>query len=60
MNVMGIIFANDATLGALTANRTMASLPLAAATVRWILPFPIWQAPVCAMWVSSPATIISL
>ena len=27
MNVMGIIFANDATLGALTANRTMASLP---------------------------------
>ena len=27
MNVMGIIFANDATLGALTDNRTMASLP---------------------------------
>ena len=27
MNVMGIIFANDATLGALTASRTMASLP---------------------------------
>ncbi|MBE6946663.1 MAG: glucose-1-phosphate adenylyltransferase subunit GlgD [Ruminococcaceae bacterium] len=27
MNVMGIIFANDATLGALTDKRTMASLP---------------------------------
>ncbi len=27
MNVMGIIFANDATLGALTNKRTMASLP---------------------------------
>ncbi len=27
MNVMGIIFANDATLGALTDQRTMASLP---------------------------------
>ena len=27
MNVMGIIFANDATLGDLTLNRTMASLP---------------------------------
>ena len=27
MNVMGIIFANDATLGALTDTRTMASLP---------------------------------
>ena len=27
MNVMGIIFANDATLGALTDERTMASLP---------------------------------
>ena len=27
MNVMGIIFANDASLGALTLNRTMASLP---------------------------------
>ncbi len=27
MNVMGIIFANDATLGELTNNRTMASLP---------------------------------
>ena len=27
MNVMGIIFANDATLGALTNQRTMASLP---------------------------------
>ncbi len=27
MNLMGIIFANDGSLGALTANRTMASLP---------------------------------
>ena len=27
MNVMGLIFANDATLGALTDKRTMASLP---------------------------------
>ena len=27
MNVMGIIFANDATLGDLTNKRTMASLP---------------------------------
>ena len=27
MNVMGIIFANDAALGALTDKRTMASLP---------------------------------
>ena len=27
MKVMGIIFANDATLGALTDTRTMASLP---------------------------------
>ena len=29
MNVMGIIFANDATMGALTEKRTMASLPFA-------------------------------
>ena len=27
MNVMGIIFANDASIGALTEKRTMASLP---------------------------------
>ena len=27
MNVMGIIFANDATMGELTSKRTMASLP---------------------------------
>ncbi len=27
MNVMGIVFTNDASLGALTRNRTMASLP---------------------------------
>ena len=27
MNVMGIIFANDATTGVLTEKRTMASLP---------------------------------
>ena len=27
MNVMGIIFANDATMGDLTGKRTMASLP---------------------------------
>ena len=29
MNVMGIIFANDATTGVLTEKRTMASLPFA-------------------------------
>ena len=29
MNVMGIIFANDATMGELTSKRTMASLPFA-------------------------------
>ena len=30
MNVMGIIFANDATTGVLTEKRTMASLPFGA------------------------------
>ena len=30
MNAMGIIFANDGTMGALTEKRTMASLPFGA------------------------------
>ena len=34
MNVMGIIFANEDSIGTLTEKRTMASLPSAAVTVR--------------------------
>ena len=34
MNVTGIVFTNDASLGELTTKRTMASCPSAAATVR--------------------------
>ena len=52
MNVTGIVFTNDASLGELTTKRTMASLPFGGRC-------PIWPAPVSATSASSPATTSS-
>ena len=60
MNVMGIIFANDANLGDLTNKRTMASLPFGAAIARLTSHCPICATPASAMWASFPAITTNL
>lgn len=59
MNVTGIVFTNDASLGELTTKRTMASLPFGGRyrQVDWAL--SIWPAPVSVISASSPATTTS-
>ena len=60
MNVMGIIFANDASIGALTEKRTMASLPFGGRYRQDDFALSNLPAPVSIMWASSPATTTSL
>ena len=54
-SVMGIIYTNkdDLSLRELTSQRSVAALPLAAATAWWTSFSPAWSTPACAMWASS-------
>ena len=54
-NVMGIIYTNkdDLSLRELTNQRSVAALPLAAATAWWTSSSPAWSTPACATWASS-------
>ena len=60
MNVMGIIFTNDATMGELTNKRTMASIPFGGRYRRSTGPSATCPAPVSVTLASSPVTPTSL